>query len=125
MYVTPALAAGESKVKLPTCVPATAPTVTKNEFDAIEALCIWHVIAVRDVQAAVAQSSAEIIAEWVKSMTPNDRPLTVIDAPVVTGTLNAPLDAKGASNVNDVAWVPATAPTVTLVEDCSTTGFTG
>jgi hypothetical protein len=108
-------ATGASNVKTLYAVPATAATVTitcECKAFTVEETHFTRVLVLHD---AVEQLFSLTIALAVWSVAPKLTPRTVAEAPPLIAVFRSPNEATGASNVNLLDAVPATAPTVTTI----------
>lgn len=98
-----------------TLVPAIAATVSRTGSSICGAADVQCTV-VEDVQADVRQCMLNTCTEVVKSAPPKCRPLTVTAVAPLPGTFKNATEARGASYVNRLVPVPATAPIVMIMD---------
>lgn len=109
---------GASNVKLPVCVPATAPTVKCTcAMCAARSSAVpkRHAAEVCELHETVLHIALARLNVDVASRTPKLSPVVVIDRPPVAGTFSCTYEDTGASNEKLDSSVPTVAPTVSCV----------
>lgn len=110
----PMLLIGPSYVKMCVVQPTVAPTVANAEESNLLITDVRQVAEVADDHAALAQAACPRSTVALNSYAPNERPLTVTNAPPLVGAFKLARESTGESKLKSCSPVPAVAPIVTV-----------